>query len=216
MGSLNKSSNNDVKNRTTSSFNKTKYFGQTADTFNKFANQTKNDDQVFVETDVKKLVSITDQNRTKIWEKSQKDEEKDNINIRKKIADISKGSKETDSGIAETVGEGKIFFNKNHLDVIKEANQIMKERSKNSGLTLSTKTTSVNDFILQNKEICLKNFLIDLLKTERTAIAGKQEKITRALNDSEKKLESDQNEFRLYMESEKNILQTNEKVFFHL
>ena len=112
----------------------------------------------------------------------------------------------------ESIAENKKVFTKEIVDIIKDANQIMKERSKNSGLTLSNITKSAYDFILQNKEICLKNFLIYLLKAERRAIAGKQEKITRALNDSEKKLESDQNEFRLYMETEKNILQANEKV----
>ena len=62
---------------------------------------------------------------------------------------------------------------------------------------------------MQNREICLKNFLIDLLKNERTSIAGKQEKLTRALNDSEKKLENDYKEFMLYMDNEKNITKKN-------
>jgi len=39
-GGKNIISNNDPKNKTASSFNKTKYLGQTADTFNKVAGQT--------------------------------------------------------------------------------------------------------------------------------------------------------------------------------
>jgi len=162
---------------------------------------------------VKRLTSRIDNGtKPKIWEKSKKEEEKDKVIVRKKITDIAKNAKESENGLLEDFGEGKKYLNKNHVDIIKEANQIIKERSKNSGLTVASKTNSVYDFILQNREICLKNYLIDLLKGERTAIAGKQEKITRALNDSEKKLEQDQNEFRLYMDNEKNILQTNEKV----
>jgi len=149
--------------------------------------------------------------KTKIWEKSNQDKDKDKVNVRKKISEIGSSARDSSKGVLEAATEDKKLFNKNQFDIIKEANQIMKERSKNSGLSLSNRNNSVYDFILQNKEICLKNYLIDLLKGERTAIAGKQEQITRALNESEKKLEADQNDFRIYMENEKNILQANEK-----
>ena len=77
---------------------------------------------------------------------------------------------------------------------------------------MSSKNNSIFDFIVQNREICLKNFFIDLLKNERTSIAGKQEKITKALNDSEKKLESDYKEFMMFMDNEKNMTKKNEQV----
>ena len=126
--------------------------------------------------------------------------------------EIRKPSNDNDMNIIDVLNNKNKFLTKDHIDIIKEANQIMKERSKNSGLSVSTKNNSINDFILQNREICLKNFLIDLLKNERTSIAGKQEKITRALNDSEKKLENDYKEFMMYMDNEKNITKKNEQV----
>ena len=123
--------------------------------------------------------------------------------------EIRKPSNDNEMNIIDVLENNNKILTKDHIDIIKEANQIMKERSKNSGLSVSTKNNSINDFILQNREICLKNFLIDLLKNERTSIAGKQNKITRALNDSEKKLENDYKEFMLYMDNEKNITKKN-------
>ena len=153
-------------------------------------------------------------NKIKIWERSpnKDDPYKDNVNVRKKIIEIRKNARESEVNIIEVLENKTKFLTKDHIDIIKDANQIMKERSKNSGLLLSTKSNSIYDFILQNREICLKNFLIDLLKNERTSIAGKQEKITKALSDSEKKLENDYKEFMIYMDNEKNITKKNEQV----
>ena len=155
-------------------------------------------------------------NKIKIWERSpnkeQNDYYKDNINVRKKITEIRKTAKDSDVNIIDVLENKTKFITKDHLDIIKEANQIMKERSKNSGLIMSSKNNSIFDFIVQNREICLKNFFIDLLKNERTSIAGKQEKITKALNDSEKKLESDYKEFMMFMDNEKNMTKKNEQV----
>ena len=152
----------------------------------------------------------------KIWERSpnkdQNDHFKDNVNVRKKITEIRKTARESNLNIVDVLENNTKFLTKEHLGIIKEASLIMKERSKNSGMMLSTKNSSIYDFIIQNREICLKNFLIDLLKDERNFIYGKQEKITKALVDSEKKLENDYKEFMMFMDKEKNVTKKNEQV----
>ena len=74
-------------------------------------------------------------NKVKIWERSpNKDQnEKDNVNVRKKIMEIRKPSNDNEMNIIDVLENNNKILTKDHIDIIKEANQIMKERSKNSG-----------------------------------------------------------------------------------
>jgi hypothetical protein len=105
---------------------------------------------------------------------------------------------------------------RDQLDIIREANKIMRERSKNNGSFLTSKIKSKNDYLLDNKEICLKNYIIDLLKDKRTEINDKELAITKALKESEMRLERDYKDFLTFVEKEKNRMKEQEQVKFVL
>lgn len=97
-------------------------------------------------------------------------------------------------------------------DIIKEANKIIRERNKHSINTLSSKIKSKFDVLTDSREICMKNYLIDLLKFERTRINDKELSITKALGENEIKLESDITFFIKYIEEEKKSKKAYEEV----
>ena len=102
----------------------------------------------------------------------------------------------------------KQFEMKDNIDIIKEANKIMAERHKKGGEN-GGKVKAKTQQIIDNREICLKNYLIDLLKERRMEINDKELAITKALKESENKLEKDYKNFLRLMEDEKN--KTKEK-----
>lgn len=66
------------------------------------------------------------------------------------------------------------------------------------------KTSSLSEFISDNKEITLKNFLINLLEGEKNQISEKEDNVKSALEFSDKKLYNDKLEFEKFTEDEKN------------
>jgi hypothetical protein len=101
------------------------------------------------------------------------------------------------------------------VDIIKEANKIMRERSKNGSNTVSKYKAKI-DYIGDNREICLKNYLIDLLKDKRTEINDRELAITKALKESENKLERDYKDFLSYVEKEKNRAKEQEQEYLYI
>ena len=80
--------------------------------------------------------------------------------------------------------------------MVTEALKIVKERSKHTTIAnTALKVYSAYDFIEENKDISHKNYLINILKNERTNLNEKEKKITDALKVCEKKLTSDEIEF---------------------
>lgn len=57
----------------------------------------------------------------------------------------------------------------------------------------------------------MKNYLLDLLKGERTLINNKENLVTKALKESEHKLDKDFKDFYGYVDKEKRILKYNEQ-----
>ena len=90
----------------------------------------------------------------------------------------------------------------------------MKNRNKNTGLNSNNK--SKHAIMHNNREICLKNYLIDLLKNERTFINDKELAIQKALQESENGLEKDYRDFVEFMDEEKKTSKTNEQVNYIL
>jgi hypothetical protein len=101
---------------------------------------------------------------------------------------------------------------RDQLDIIREANKIMRERSKNNGAFLTTKVKSKKEYIMDNKEICLKNYLIDLLKDKRSELNDKEIAITKSLKECETRLEKDLKEFVNFVEKDKNKMKEQEQV----
>ena len=95
------------------------------------------------------------------------------------------------------------FKGRDQKAFINEANKIMRERMKNKGSTINSKSRLKSVVMNDTKEICLKNYLIGLLKEKRTDINEKERNITKALRDSENKLDSDYKNFLDFVEGTK-------------
>ena len=111
-------------------------------------------------------------------------------------------TKEVSGGEKSSNSFGRVAA-RDQLDIIGEANKIMRERTKTNGSTLSSKVKSKSDYLHDNKEICLKNYLIDLLKENRTEINDKELAISKSLKESENRLERDYKDFLSFVEREK-------------
>ncbi len=85
-----------------------------------------------------------------------------------------------------------------------------------NGSNTVNKYKSKMDYIIENREICLKNHVIDLLKDKRTDINDKELAITKALKESENKLEKDNKEFLSYVEREKNKAKEQEQEYLFI
>ena len=88
----------------------------------------------------------------------------------------------------------------------------MKERNSNHSISISSKQKSIKDYINDNNEINLKNYVIGILKDERTSINDKEINITKSLKNSEIELDHNSHQFNEYAEREKNIAKANEQV----
>lgn len=108
------------------------------------------------------------------------------------------------------------FEGRNRKDFINEANKIMRERMKNRGSTINSKSKFKSVVLLDTKEICLKNYLISLLKDKRTDINEKERNIAKALRDSENRLDADYKEFIDFVEKSKKTQKSEEEVFLSL
>ena len=95
------------------------------------------------------------------------------------------------------------FKGRDQKDFINEANKIMRERMKNKGSTINSKSRLKSVILNDTKEICLKNYLIDLLKEKRTDINEKERNITKALRESENRLDIDYKDFVDFVEETK-------------
>jgi len=98
------------------------------------------------------------------------------------------------------------FQGRSRKDFINEANKIMRERMKNKGSTINSKSKFKNEVLMDNKEISLKNYLIGLLKEKRTDINEKERNIEKALKQSENQLDRDTKEFIDFVEETKKKL----------
>ena len=105
------------------------------------------------------------------------------------------------------------FQGRNRKDFINEANKIMRERMKNKGSTINSKSKFKSVVLMDSKEISLKNYLIGLLKDKRTDINEKERNIEKALKESENQLDRDCKEFIDFVEDTKRRLKLEDDEF---
>jgi hypothetical protein len=79
----------------------------------------------------------------------------------------------------------------------------MKERELQINQHIVRKDKNMLTFVNDNKEICMKNYLINILKNERTSINENELLVTKALIDSKFKLHKDERKFDDFAEDEK-------------
>ena len=70
---------------------------------------------------------------------------------------------------------------------------------------------SIFNFVVDNREISLKNFLLDLLKEERSLIDSKELLVSKTLKESEVKLDKDFKAFIEFVEDDKKVKRLNEQ-----
>ncbi len=96
-----------------------------------------------------------------------------------------------------------IFFIINISKSIIDSAKILQEQKK-LATGIKMKASSLSEFISDNKEVTLKNFLINLLEGEKNQLSDKESNVKCALAFAEKKLEVDHEEFEKFTDEEKN------------
>jgi len=167
------------------------------------------DDIEFAEREVNNIQKKmkNEKNRLKIWEQPSKEEGEDNTTIRNKIIELKKKCREN-SGFADVDLTGQKFLNKIDLASVLDSKRIVQDRSKQKA---NAKVDSIFNFITDNREISMKNFLLDLLKDERSLIDSKELLVSKTLKDSETKIEKDYKNFVDFAEEEKRNQKLNEQ-----
>ena len=141
-----------------------------------------------------------------------------NIFIKQEIKDSEKNSRndtKINADITNTIEKDdeypyQAYIKENNDEMIEEAERILKERSKNRGLSLTSRPKGKHAFITDTKDVCLKNYLIGLLKDERTNLSDKESSIKGALESSDRRLEYDLKFFIEFVEKEKEKIKENE------
>ena len=145
-----------------------------------------------------------------------------NKNIVKSISIRSKNSNV--SNLLNSVNESQFSresFKENfkmygQKSYITEANKIMKERMTNKGNAITSKHRMRNLVMNDTRDICLKNYLIGLLKESRTDLNEKEKNITKALRDSENRLDTDYRNFIDFVEGTKKKQKKEEEELVRL
>ncbi len=189
------------------------------------------DDQLFAQSEISEInhkLEKAKMREIKFWLKSSQTPRE--MNIRKKILEIKKNIQEKASGnsslanipnmneFTKLTSEGSLtigkHFNNRHLEMISDSARILKEKSlQNNRIVIPGKMDSLHNFMIDNREISLKNYIIDLLKTEAKKIETREEEVSKALKDSNVKLDLDYKRFDEFTDAERGKQRKLEKIF---
>ena len=202
-----KNSLNNKKNRKYTSLIKRKSSFSSAET----------DDTFFANSEInnidKKIIKRI--NKGTVWKEKLKNiygmfastNRKDILNIRRNIRELEIGTKDFD---LKAEIDKKKYFPLERVDIIYDATDIMNKMKKSmnndkkSYQTFFRKNqTDLNTFVLQNREICKKNFLIDLIANEREKIKRKEKEIKKDLSDAKKIFLKDEEAFDNFIQEKK-------------
>lgn len=132
------------------------------------------------------------------------------INVHKKIVEIKKNIRDNQNNNLILNSIDKNFFSTSCITLIQSSNSIVKEKLKNDKSNILNKD-SVSKFILDNKEIYIKNNIIKLMNSEIVSLKSKESKVSTVLRDAEVKLDSHLQDFNRFIELEREQLRNNEK-----
>ena len=177
------------------------------------------DDTLFALNEIKLVddkIAKRNQNRQLIWKK------KSNNNIYGTYATQNyKDIKAVKEKVYESGGwdafnlkaeiERKKYFPIENVDIMFESARIMNDMKEKqlysqqsySNKYSSTKAVDLYTFSKQNRDICLKNILIQLLKNERNKISSKEQAVSQALIQAKEELGNDMEAFFNYQENQK-------------
>ena len=132
---------------------------------------------------------------------------KDIQDIRRNIREFELGTKDFD--LKAEINRKK-YFPMEKVEIIFDATDIMNKMKKSlnnekkSYQTFFRKNQAdLNTFIIQNREICKKNFLIGLITNEREKIKIKEKEIQKDLEDAKKIFVKDEAEFNQFTQEKK-------------
>ena len=107
--------------------------------------------------------------------------------------------------------------NKKTIELLDNAEQIMRERMKNHGVVIAGGKFLLKSIALkESKEVSKKNYTINLLKEERTQINEKERIINKALKEFESQYESDHKKFMYFVEEEKRKQKLEEETMNYI
>ena len=175
------------------------------------------DDTFFANSEVKNIDKkiIKRINKCSIWKEKLNNiygmyassNKKDIQNIRRNIREFELGTKDFD--LKAEINRKK-YFPMEKVEIIFDATDIMNKMKKSlnnekkSYQTFFRKNQAdLNTFIMQNREICKKNFLIGLITNEREKIKIKEKEIQKDLEDAKKIFVKDEAEFNQFTQEKK-------------
>ena len=175
------------------------------------------DDTFFANSEVKNIDKkiIKRINKCSIWKEKLNNiygmyassNKKDIQNIRRNIREFELGTKDFD--LKAEINRKK-YFPMEKVEIIFDATDIMNKMKKSlnnekkSYQTFFRKNQAdLNTFIIQNREICKKNFLIGLITNEREKIKIKEKEIQKDLEDAKKIFVKDEAEFNQFTQEKK-------------
>ena len=138
----------------------------------------------------------------------------ENFNLMKKIKEIRKKTKEKE--LDPSKKDSTIAFAKDKVDIVFESTKLLKELQKRKNNSLNDDDSSLSAFLLESKEISIKNLLIKLLKYESNKLENKEKKTSRTLNEGLENFKNDQKAFMEYSEMQKKACKEIEKVLFEI
>ncbi len=139
---------------------------------------------------------------------------KDIKNIRKKIHDTRFDPPKNFD--LKTEIDKKKYFPVEKVNIINDASDIIKrmenqinEKKKNNFIITRSRVDK-QTFIKQNRDICLKNNMINILKNESNKLKIKEKEISKALEDANNILDKDQREFDEYVKNHNKEIKQRE------
>ena len=139
---------------------------------------------------------------------------KDILNIRRNIREFEIGTKGFD---LKAEIDKKKYFPLERVDIIYDATDIMNKMKKSMNNDKKSFQTffrknqiDLNTFIIQNREICKKNFLIELISNEREKIKIKEKEIKKDLSDAKKVFFKDEEAFDNFIQEKKQQFRKTE------
>ena len=105
---------------------------------------------------------------------------------------------------SNSIFSSKTDVSKKTIDILENADQIMRERLKNHGAIIAGGKNLLRSVALKiSKEVCYKNYTINLLKEKRTQINEKEFLISSALKEFDEQYQIDHRKFNDFIEEVK-------------
>ena len=135
------------------------------------------------------------------------------FNVIKKIKEIRTITKQK---VIDPSKKSNIAFAKDKIDIVFESTKLLQELQKRKNNTLTDDEGSLSAFLMENKEISIKNLLIKLLKKESNKLDSKEKNSDKLINDGRETYKADLQNFYSYSEMQKKACKDIERVLLEI